>query len=77
MKALFLTTLILSLTACTSSGTIKEANSNAVVVLDRAGNFGDSGSAVASEHCAKYGKVAVYYSGHGSPMARLSSYLCR
>jgi len=77
MKTLFLTILIMSLAACTSTGTIQQSNSKTVVILDRAGNYGDQGAVVAAEHCAKYEKVAVFYSSTGPVLNRRSTYLCR
>jgi len=62
--------------ACSGTGAIQQANETAVVVLDRAGGYGDRGDEIASEHCAKYGKVAVFESATGSNIARRISYLC-
>lgn len=64
-------------TACSGTGAIQQANENAVVVLDRTGGYGDRGAELASEHCAKYGKVAVFESATGSNVARRISYLCK
>ena len=63
--------------ACSGTGSIQQANETAVVVLDRAGGYGDRGAELASEHCAKYGKVAVFESATGSNIARRISYLCK
>jgi len=63
--------------ACSGTGSIQQANEDAVVVLDRAGGYGDRGAELASEHCAKYGKVAVFESATGSNVARRISYLCK
>ena len=75
-KSIFLL-VTATLVGCGSTGTIQQANSNAVVVIDRAGGFGDRGAAVASEHCSQYGKIAVFESATGSNVARRISYLCK
>ena len=77
MKIFFAIIASSFLVGCMSTGTIQQASQGGVVVKDSAGNFGDRGAALASEHCAKYGKVAIYVSGTGSNFARRSSYICQ
>ena len=77
MRILMLFCLGLIVSACTGTGAIRSANENAVVIVDGAGNFGDSGAELADEHCAKYGKVAVHESSTGTNTGRRHSYLCR
>ena len=60
-----------------STGETLQANANCIVVHDSAGNFGDRGSAIASKHCAKYGKIAIYVGGTGSGWGRRISYICQ
>jgi len=76
MYKYIVTLLCAFLVACGSTGKIQQGNENAVTILDRAGGFGDQGAALAAEHCAKYGKVAVFESATGPNPARLNSYLC-
>lgn len=67
----------LVIAGCANTGSIQSANENAVVVIDRAGGFGDRGAAIASEHCQQYGKVAIFESATGPNIARRISYLCQ
>ena len=77
MRKSLLFVVTVTLVGCGSTGAIQQANSNAVVVIDRAGGFGDRGAAVASEHCSQYGKIAVFESATGPNIARRISYLCK
>jgi len=77
MRWLTISMIATLLVACSGTGSIQQANETAVVVLDRAGGYGDRGAELASEHCAKYGKVAVFESATGGGLARRISYLCK
>lgn len=77
MRLFLIGVIFVLISACSGTGAIQQANESAVVVLDRAGGYGDSGAEVASEHCAKHGKVAVFESATGGGLARRISYLCK
>ena len=65
------------LPACSGTGKTGQSNSSGVTISDATGGFGDSGSALAEAHCAKYGKIAVFASSTGSGFARKYTYLCK
>ena len=77
MRWLLIGVISILVTACSGTGAIQQANETAVVVLDRTGGYGDRGAELASEHCAQYGKVAVFESATGGGFARRISYLCK
>ena len=77
MRTAILMSLCLVVSACTGTGTVRSANENAIVIVDRAGGYGDSGAELADQHCSKYGKVAVHESSTGPNINRRHSYLCK
>ena len=77
MRGIIISMVGIFAVACSGTGTIQQANEDAVVVLDRAGGYGDRGAELATEHCAQYGKVAVFESATGGGLSRRISYLCK
>ena len=78
MRAAILTLCCLALTACAdSASTVRQANENAITIMDRAGGFGDRGAPIAETHCAQYGKVAVFASEVGTMLSRRYTYTCQ
>jgi len=78
MRAAILILCCVALTACAdSASTVRQANENAITIMNRAGGFGDRGASVAETHCAKYGKVAVFVSWVGPTPSRRYTYTCQ
>jgi len=66
------------LSGCSGTGSVGQSSSSGITISDASGNYGDSGSALAEAHCAKFGKIAVFEaSTRGRGFARKYTYLCK
>jgi len=77
MKLFFAIIVSSFLVGCMSTGETQQANARGIVLQDNAGGFGDRGAAIASKHCAQYGKIAIYATRTQVGWGERISYLCQ